>query len=70
MTRVFRIILYLVSLATPAALQAQKIEYVNSTLWSGLHDAKVVGNYAYCAFPNGLAMLNVSNPTSPSFVSR
>lgn len=49
---------------------AQNIEYLGSTLWSGVNDVKIVGNYAYCAFFNGLVILDVTNPTSPAFVSQ
>jgi hypothetical protein len=49
---------------------AQGIEYLGSTLWSGVNDVKVVGNYAYCAFFNGLMILDISNPDTPTFVSQ
>jgi len=41
-----------------------------STLWKGINDVKVVGSYAYCAFANGLVVLDVTDPASPAFASR
>jgi hypothetical protein len=49
---------------------AQNVEYVGSALWSDISDVKVVGNYAYCAFTNGLGIFDVTDPASPSFVSK
>jgi hypothetical protein len=48
---------------------AQNVEYVNSTFWTGVNDIKIVGDYAYCAFVNGLTILDVSDSTNPAFVS-
>jgi hypothetical protein len=52
-----------------ASLSAQQIEYVGSTLWSGINDVKVVGDYAYCAFYNGLAILEVAGDSIISLVN-
>ena len=49
---------------------SQNIEYLGSTLWSGVCDVKIQGQYAYCAFFNGLMILDVSDSTSPSFVGQ
>ncbi len=57
-------------LAMPIVSYCQDIEYVGSTLWCSVHDVKVSGNYAYCAFLNGLVILDISNPTTPLFVSQ
>src|SRR4030067_3539335 len=51
-------------------VSAQNVEYVAATLWAGANDVKVVGNYAYCAFVNGLVIIDVSIPSSPTFVSQ
>ena len=48
---------------------AQNIEYLGSALWSGVNDIDVVGDYAYCAFMNGLVVLDISEPTNPEPVS-
>jgi len=53
-----------------ANAKAQSIEYMGSTLWTGARDVEIVGDYAYCAFRNGLVIVNVSNPASPSFMTR
>ena len=45
---------------------AQDIEYVGSTLWTEVSGVKVARDYAYCAFTNGLGVLDISNPDSPS----
>jgi hypothetical protein len=49
---------------------SQNITYLGSTLWSGVNDVKIQGNYAYCAFFNGLVILNITNPINPTFVSQ
>ncbi len=53
-----------------AGIHAQNVEYVGSTLWTGVIDVEVVGNYAYCAFVNGLVILDISDPAAPVFVSQ
>jgi hypothetical protein len=35
-----------------------------------MHDTEVVGTNAYCAFVNGLVILDVANPAAPAFRSR
>lgn len=37
-----------------------KIDFLSSTLWTGLVDVKVVENFAYCAYWNGLVVIDVS----------
>ncbi len=49
---------------------ANDITYVSSILWTDAEDVQVVGDYAYCAFRNGLLIFDVSDPANPSFVSR
>ena len=46
------------------------ITYVSSTLWTQAKDVQVEGNYAYCAFLNGLLIEYVSDPAHPVFVSK
>jgi len=46
------------------------LTYVNSILWTQVRDVKVSGNYAYCAFTNGIVILDITNKSSPVFVSR
>jgi len=46
------------------------ITQAGSAFWTGIQDAAVVGNYAYCAAYYGLLVLNVSNPANPAVVSQ
>ena len=43
----------------PIDINAFEFNYEGSTLWSKVKDVEVVGNYAYCAYQNGLLVLNV-----------
>jgi hypothetical protein len=61
-------IIAVIVLAAP--LPAQQIEYVGSTLWSGINDVKVRGDYAYCVFYNGLAVFDVSEDSIISMASK
>jgi hypothetical protein len=54
----------------PSVIWGQNIEYVGSTAWSIANDIDVIENYAYCAFVNGLEIIDVSNPISPAVISR
>ena len=45
------------------------IEETASALWTGIQDASVVGNYAYCAAYYGLLVLDISDPADPTIVS-
>jgi hypothetical protein len=58
-----------IMLITVSAANGQNIEYVGSTLWSGIWNFRVEGDYAYCAFFNGLVILNVSDSSQPNLVS-
>jgi len=49
---------------------AQSLEHLGSTLWSGMNDVKVVGNYAYCAFASGLGIIDISSPASPMLLGK
>ena len=49
---------------------ANDVNYVTSILWTQVNDVQTVGDYAYCAFRNGLVVLDVSDPANPSFVSK
>ena len=54
----------------PASSEDVTIEYLGSTLWSRMNDATVVGDHAFCAMFFGLLVLDVSDPTTPTVVSR
>ena len=64
------IILTAILLSISQPVHAQGISYLGSTLWSGACDIKVPGHYAYCAFFNGLMILDISNPFNPVFISQ
>jgi hypothetical protein len=49
---------------------ADSLTYVSSALWSGVEAVKVVNGYAYCCLRNGLVIVDVSDFTKPSFVSK
>lgn len=49
---------------------AQELEYLTSAYWAQAYGVKVVGNYAYCAYLNGLVILDVSTPDRPALVGR
>jgi len=49
---------------------AQNVEYVSSTLWTGIRDAEVIGNFAYCVFTSGLGILDISDPANPALIGR
>jgi len=49
---------------------ANDLDYVSSILWTGVLDVQVVGDYAYCAYINGLLIMDISDPANPSFVSQ
>jgi hypothetical protein len=51
-------------------LSAQQIEYVGSTLWSGVSDIRVRGDYAYCSCVNGVMIFNISHDSTINFVSK
>ncbi|TFG52480.1 MAG: hypothetical protein E4H35_09380, partial [Candidatus Aminicenantes bacterium] len=57
--------------ARPAISAPEKdLEYVSSILWSKAYDMVVDGSYGYCAFLNGLAVLDLAGGRSPAFVSQ
>jgi len=54
--------------AAPANLVI--MEYMGSTLWTGVIDVVVQGGFAYCSMIEGLAVLNVSDPSTPILVGQ
>ena len=49
---------------------AQELEYVSSLFWSGINDVTIISDYAYCAFDNGLYVIDISNIDNPEFVGQ
>ena len=43
---------------------------MSSTLWTKAYDIFVAENYAYCAFLNGLVVLDIGDREGPNFVSQ
>ena len=50
--------------------QADDLEYVSSMFWSGINDIYIQNNYAYCAFENGLEIVDISNPDALVLISQ
>lgn len=66
--RHFLVVIILCICVSPLA--AQDVEYVSSILWTEVHDIEVVDNYAYCAFANGLVIIDFSNPGQPEEIGK
>jgi hypothetical protein len=47
-----------------------EIKFAGSTLWTDPRDVTVKDGIAYCSYMNGLFIIDVSKPESPSFVSK
>jgi len=65
MKRLLLILAGLTVLCTHQIVYAQNVDYVSSALWSEVNDLEVSGNYAYCAFFNGLVVLDITDPAAP-----
>jgi len=48
-------------------LKAQNIDFLSSSLWSGCGEVKIGGDYAYCAYKDGLLIVNISDPINPFY---
>jgi hypothetical protein len=59
----------LVAAAAAGAQTGPRLEYAGSALWSKAYDVRVDGRYFYCAFLNGLAILEGTDSTNPKLVS-
>lgn len=62
-------VLLVIILGIRASTEAQEIEYVNSILWTGMQELYPLDDYVYCAFQNGLVVIDVSEPENPIAVS-
>lgn len=53
---------------------AQEIDYVSSTLWTMVNDVRIPDNdgdgVAYCAFPNGIASIDITDPQRPTIIDK
>lgn len=71
MRRLLAALTALLALNAGASLAtAQELEYLTSAYWAHAYGVKVVDQYAYCAYLNGLVILDVSKPQAPALVSR
>ncbi len=71
MRRVTGVLMVLLGvMACPNGAAPQNLEYVTSALWAQAYGVTMVGPYAYCAWVNGLVILDVSNPLDPQLISR
>ncbi len=59
----------IVLIAVPNVFAAD-INYLSSTLWRQPNDIEFANGLAYVSFANGLEILDMSNPTSPTIVGR
>ena len=50
--------------------EEKALEYVNSLFWSKMVDVAIDGNYAYCAYRNGLIVMDVTQKNKPVVVSQ
>lgn len=46
------------------------IEYVGSTMWSGMNDVFVEGDNVWCSFNDGLRLIDISDISNPEFLSK
>ncbi|MBC2726099.1 hypothetical protein [Desulfosporosinus sp.] len=46
------------------------VGYVSSAVWTGVVDVKAIDNYAYCAFWNGVGIMDISDPTQPALLGK
>jgi len=54
----------------PITVFAESIDYVSSTLWTGVNEVKIANGHAYCNFDNGLIILNLADPSTPVLKSQ
>lgn len=53
-----------------AAVKAQNVEYVGSTLWNNCQNIAVRDNYAYAVYKNGLMVFDITDPGNPVVTGR
>ena len=53
-----------------SGLAAQDIEYVSSILWNQVNDIAMINDTAYCAFDNGLVIIDFTDPANPHEINR
>ncbi len=58
-----------VGLGAGANAQGVELDYLSSCLSQSVYDARMVGDYAYVLYADGLAVLDITNPGDPLQVS-
>ena len=66
----FLIAVAFLSLALGGCARSDKIEYVNSAVWTRAYDIEIQENYAFCSFQNGLGVLDITNKAEPRLLSK
>lgn len=66
----FLAIIFLYCLPSVALSQNLNMEYISSLLWTGVNDVAVRDSLAFCAMANGLTIVNIANPATPTYVSK
>ncbi|MGD0781460.1 MAG: hypothetical protein ABSA30_01230, partial [Candidatus Aminicenantales bacterium] len=56
--------------APAAAPEGTGLTVAGSTLWTKAHDIKIRGTLAYCAFMNGLRILDITDVQKPALLSQ
>lgn len=53
-----------------SGLAAQEIQYVSSFLWNQVNDIAMLNDTAWCAFDNGLVVIDFTDPANPVEIDR
>jgi hypothetical protein len=64
------VIISIICLGAFISVSAAHLQFENSLYWTGLNDLVVDGDYVYCAFYNGLMVLDVSDSTNIKNICR
>jgi len=69
--RLFVIVFMIITICSGAVYtQPVQFDYKGGTLWSGFREFAVRGDFAYCATVFGLQIFDISDPTSPTLISK
>jgi hypothetical protein len=64
------LLLFIIFFISASEVYSQALEYRNFLFWTRLRDVDIEGDYAFCAFHNGLAIFDISDPDSITSVGR
>ena len=68
--KMYVVLLFAFIMLSVKTASADSLTYVSSFSWKGNSGMEVEGNYAYCVFGPGLAIIDMSNPDSVHFISQ